>query len=433
MNIRPLRLLLFSFVAVLLTACNSGQQETANPRMGYRDLGNTGLRVSEIGIGCGPFEDMTPEESRAYMDVALDSGINYIDIYDANPLVRSNIGHALKGRRDRMIIQGHVGCFWNGKSYERTRNREQAERGFTDLLDLLGTDHIEVGMLHIVDKMDEWDTILNSQLMDYLRQLKQEGKVQHIGMSSHNVDVALAAAKSGEFEVIMFSMNPAFDRLTSDVNPWDKNAALLPGIDPKRVEFYDYCTQHHIAITNMKTFGGGGRLLSADKSPLGFALTPTHCIAYCLSKPCCAVAIAGAATIEQLQEDLHYLTATDKEKDFNSVLQSGGKEAYSNKAGNQCDPESATVKGQTANVGGTQCTYCNHCAPCPVGIDIAKVNHLLDQARGKKPVPEQVKKEYEALEHHAGECIGCAQCEDRCPFEVPVRERMQEAVKVFGK
>ena len=433
MNIRPLRLLLFSLVAVLLTACNSGQQETANPRMGYRDLGNTGLRVSEIGIGCGTFEEMTPEEARAYMDVALDSGINYIDIYDANPLVRSNIGHALKGRRDRMIIQGHVGCFWNGKSYERTRNREQAERGFTDLLDLLGTDHIEVGMLHIVDKMDEWDTILNSQLMDYLRQLKQEGKVQHIGMSSHNVDVALAAAKSGEFEVIMFSMNPAFDRLTSDVNPWDKNAALLPGIDPKRVEFYDYCTQHHIAITNMKTFGGGGRLLSADKSPLGFALTPSQCIAYCLSKPCCAVAIAGAATIEQLQEDLHYLTATDKEKDFNSVLQSGGKEAYSNKAGNQCDPESATVKGQTANVGGTQCTYCNHCAPCPVGIDIAKVNHLLDQARGQKKVPERVQKEYDALAHHASECIGCAQCEDRCPFEVPVRERMQEAVKVFGK
>lgn len=430
--LRATLMLLVSFMVLLSASCTNGVDESVNPRMGYRDLGATGLRVSEIGIGCGPFEDMSPEESRAYMDVALDSGINYIDIYDANPLVRSNIGYALKDRRDRMIIQGHVGCFWNGTSYERTRNRQQAERGFSDLLDLLGTDHIEVGMLHIVDKMDEWDTILNSQLMDYLRQLKQEGKVQHIGMSSHNVDVAMAAAKSGEFEVIMFSMNPTFDRLTSDHNPWEKDAEMLPGIDPKRVEFYDYCTQHHIAITNMKTFGGGGRLLKADQSPLGFALTPTQCIAYCLSKPCCAVAIAGASTIEQLQEDLHYLTATDQEKDFNSVLQRGVADAYTNEAGNQCGPESATVKA-AASVNGNQCTYCNHCAPCPVGIDIGKVNKLLDQARGKNPVPEQVKKEYEALEHHASECIGCAQCEERCPFSVPVRERMQEAVKVFGK
>ena len=115
------------------------------------------------------------------------------------------------------------------------------------------------------------------------------------------------------------------------------------------------------------------------------------------------------------------------------MLQRGANEAYANEAGNQCDAESATIKGQTANVGGAQCTYCNHCAPCPVGIDIAKVNHLLDQARGQKKVPERVQKEYDALAHHASECIGCAQCEDRCPFSVPVRERMQEAVKVFGK
>ncbi len=427
-----IKLIVAALVAMFFVSCSQTSQPEANPRMHYRDLGATGIKVSEIGLGCGPFEEMTPEEARAYMDVALDSGINYIDIYDANPTVRGNIGYALKDRRDRMVIQGHVGCFWNGQQYERTRNVEQAKKGFVDLLDLLGTDHIEVGMLHIVDKLDEWDTILNSQLMNYIRQLKTEGKIKHIGMSSHNVDVALAAAKSGEFEVIMFSLNPAFDRITSEYNLWDKDvySHMLPGIDPKRVELYDYCAQHNIAITVMKVFGGGGRLLKEETSPLGYALTPSQCLAYALSKPCVAVALAGANTIEILQEDLHYLTATDEEKDYLSVLEKDRTaEAYTNEAGNQCDPESATV----ASTQEKSCTYCGHCTPCPVGINIAKVNHLLDQAQGKSPVPANIKEQYEALDHHASECIGCGACENRCPFDVPIRQRMQQAVKVFGK
>lgn len=432
-------ILMLSVVGLLFCSCGSKHEVTKNDVMTYRTLGSTGIQVSEIGLGCGAFSEMTPEESRLFMDVALDSGVNYIDIYDADPTVRSNIGYALKGRRDQMVIQGHVGCFWNGTSYERTRDVARAKQGFVDLLDLLGTDHIEVGMLHIVDRLDEWDTILSSGLFGYMKKLKEEGKIEHIGMSSHNVDVALAAAKSGEFEVIMFSLNPFFDCITSDVNPWEATSeGMLPGIDPKRVELYDYCAQHDIAITVMKVFGGGGRLLKTESSPLGFSLTPSQCISYSLAKPCVAVAIVGAKSVEELKADLHYLRASEAERDFHKALDLGQVATpYTNADGTQCDAESATVSKSSKNNSITtvtpQCAYCGHCAPCPVGINVAKVIKLYNDAGNKAPVPAKIQAEYDALDHHAGECIGCGVCEERCPFEVEVRGLMYAAAKYFGK
>jgi len=401
-------------LAAFIVSCNQKKAFKENPDMNYRTLGSTGIRVGEIGIGCGAFGKLDTAESRKLMAYALDHGVNYIDIYDADPKVRSNIGYALKGRRDEMVIQGHVGCWWNGESYERTRDVEKCKIGFNDLLERLGTDHIEVGMVHIIDNMEDLNALEGSPYLEYVKSLKKQGKIEHLGISSHNAEVALQAAKSGLFEVIMFSLNPAFDRVLSGNNPWDPASYehMLPGIDPVRVELYDYCAQHNIAITVMKVFGGGGKLLEADKSPLKVALTPVQCIAYSLAKPCVAVAICGADNIEELEADLKYLKATDEEKDYNTVL----------------SKQTAKAEG-----GSTGCTYCKHCAPCPVGIDIAAVNELLDEVQQNGGVvSDEIAAKYKKLEHHASDCVGCGQCEDRCPFGVPVREKMDEAQTAFG-
>lgn len=400
-------------VTLAVVSCATKQEKTEGS-MQYRDLGSTGLKVSEVSIGCGAFSKMDTAQSRAFMDVAIDSGVNYIDLYDANPKVRENIGYALSGRRDKMIIQGHVGSYWNHETqqYERTRDVEKAKKGFQEMLDLLGTDHIEVGMVHIIDDMADWDSIQNSPFMDYVKSLKSEGKIGHIGVSSHNADVALAAVKSGLFEVLMFSLNPAFDRLSADADAWNPESykSMLPGIDPVRVELYDYCAQHHIAITAMKVFAsGGGRLLKSETSPFGVAFTPTQCLSYALSKPCVATAVCGASNIEELLSDLHYLSATDEEKDYSTLL-SGGKS----------QPDGA-------------CTYCNHCSPCPQGIPIDKVNELLDKADAAGSVSQELQSAYDALPHHASECVQCGACEGRCPFDVPIVERMKQAAKTFGK
>ena len=401
------KVLFLAVAALMFAACGTKEKQTD---MKYRQLGNTGLMVSEISIGCGGFEKLDSAASLELMTMALDSGMNYIDLYDANPKTRSNIGYALQGRRDEMIIQGHIGTIWANGQHTRTRDLDSTRAGFEDMLSRLGTDHIEVGMIHITDSREEWEEIQDSPFLDYVFQLKKEGKIKHIGLSSHNAEVALMAAKSGWVEVIMFSLNPAFDRLRGGAIPWEKGAMdnLQVGIDPVRVEFYDYCATHNIAVTVMKTFGGGGRLLDEKTSPLGVAYTPEQCIAYCLAKPCISTCILGIDNLDELKADLHWLHATDAEKDYTAV----GK------------------KEQTSPDGG--CTYCNHCSPCTQGIPIAKVNELLDKAENDGVTPE-LQAKYDALPHHAGECTHCGACMSRCPFGVDIPAKMDKAKEVFGK
>lgn len=403
-------------MTAMMAACGSKPAEPQNS-MKHRPLGNTGIEVGEVGLGCSAFGKMDTAQSRAMMDVALDSGVNYIDIWDADPVVRGNIGYALQGRRDRMTIQGHIGCWWNGDSYERTRDVEKCRKGFEDLLALLGTDHLEVGMIHIVDNEAEWDSLQGTPYLEYVEQLKAEGKIQHIGLSSHNAAAALKAVKSGMIEVLMLSINPAFDRLGSEVSAWDPEAdkKMLPGIDPVRVELYDYCAQHGIGVVVMKAFGsGGGKLLDAEKSPLHVGLTTNQCLAYALAKPCVATVVCGCTNIEELQADLAYLRASDAEKEYSSAL-----------------------AGEGEKIGAGDCTYCNHCAPCPQGIQIARVNELLDLAEESMlkdgQVAQELRQAYNVLEHRASECSACGTCMERCPFDVDVPARMKKAVEIFEK
>lgn len=407
-----IRFLICVAITTAMAGCAQKTEEAANS-MKYRNLGDTGLQTSEIGLGCGGFSKMTKEEARAFMDVAIDSGVNYIDLYDADPIVRDNIGYAIKDRREKMQIQGHLGVCWIDGQYKRTRDVDETRYGFEDLLKRLGTDHIEVGMIHITDTPEQWEELEGSPFLDYVIQLKKEGKIQHIGVSSHNAQVALMAAKSGLVEVIMFSTNPAFDRLQAGSNVWDPKSYeyMLAGIDPIRVELFDYCAQHQIAITVMKAFGGGGKLLQAETSPLKVALTPIQCISYCLSKPCVASVLCGAGNIDELKSDLAYLQASEQEKSFNSTL--------------------AVANVEKTGLG--ECTYCGHCAPCPKGINIAQVNRLLDKAMQDGKVSPELQNEYDSMEKHASDCIECGSCESRCPFDVSIRKRMKEAVKVFGK
>jgi predicted aldo/keto reductase-like oxidoreductase len=401
--------LLMAALCLAAVGCKQAAPEKTTD-MKYRPIGNTGLEVSEISIGCGGFEKLDSAASLELMTMALDSGMNYIDIYDCTPKTRSNIGYALQGRRDEMIIQGHIGTIYKDGQHCRTRDVEEAKQSFEDLLTRLHTDHIEVGMIHITDSHEEWEAIQDSPFLDYVFQLKKEGKIKHIGLSSHNAEVALRAAKSGWVEVIMFSLNPAFDQLRGGAIPWDKGAMdnLQGGIDPVRVEFYDYCATHHIGVTVMKTFGGGGKLLDEKASPLGVAYTPEQCIAYCLAKPCISTCILGIDNLDELKADLHWLHATEAEKDYTNV-----------------------AKREKPTLGG-DCTYCNHCSPCSVGIPIARVNELLDKAERDGLSPE-LQAQYNALSHTASECTHCGACLSRCPFGVDIPSRMDAARTMFGK
>lgn len=177
----------------------------------YRELGNTGLKVSEIGMGCEGFVDHEGAYTKDLMDTAARYGVNYIDLYMPNPAIRRLVGEAMRGRRDRFVLQGHLCTVWKDGQYKRTRVMDEVKEGFEDLLTSLQTEYIEVGMIHYVDSMEDWKGIIDGPVMEYARELKKNGQIRHIGLSSHNPKVAMAAVESGLIEVLMFSVNPCYD------------------------------------------------------------------------------------------------------------------------------------------------------------------------------------------------------------------------------
>ncbi|MDD4847489.1 MAG: aldo/keto reductase [Bacteroidales bacterium] len=411
MRFNNLMVSMVAVVTLLFSACQCTETPEKPVNMKYRELGKTGLMVSEIGLGCECFADQDTAFSRQYMNLALDSGINYIDIYTSDPIVRSNIGYALQGRRDKMFIQGHIGTVWVDGQYKRTRDIEEAKAGFNDLLTRLNTDYIDVGMIHIADSREDWLEVVNGPFIQLMKDLKAEGKIHHIGLSSHNTAVALEAVQSGLIEVLMFSINPIFDMMPAGVNLWDSTsyAGNFTNIDSTRMQLYEACVRQNVGISVMKVFGGG-RLLDAQQSVLGVALTPCQCIHYALGRPAVATALSGARTIDELLASLHYETATDAEKDYATAFAKSPK---------------ASWKGE--------CIYCGHCSPCPQGIDIDKITKLLNLAKMQDSIPQSLIDEYKALKHKAGECTQCGSCESRCPFSVSIRENMIEAKKIFGE
>ncbi|WP_296008755.1 aldo/keto reductase [uncultured Adlercreutzia sp.] len=379
--------------------------------MHYRTLGNTGLEVSEIGFGAEWISGMEMDEVRAVAERGRAAGMNLVDCWMADPAVRSRLGEVIAPDRDGWIIQGHIGSTWQDGQYVRTRDLAQVRPAFDDLLERLQTDHVELGMIHYVDRVDEFREIMDGPFIAYVRELLAAGRIQHIGLSTHNPEVAQAAAECGEIEMIMFSLNPAYDLMpaSDDLETlFGDFAEAGERIDPTREKLYATCAARGVGLTVMKPYAGG-RLLDAEKSPFGSALTAAQCLHYCLTRPAVASVLAGIESVAQLEDALRYLDATPEELDYASVLAAAPAHAYFG-----------------------QCIYCGHCQPCTVGINIATVNKYADLALAHDQIPPSVREHYEALDAKAGDCTGCEACEPNCPFGVPIAQRMEQTAELFG-
>ncbi len=381
--------------------------------MNYRTLGRTGLKVSEIGMGCEGLEGKSLDQVQEFVDKMEALGINCIDLYSPNPEMRSNLGKALAGRRDKFVLQSHLCSIWENGQYLRTRDIAKVKAAFADMLSRLNTDFIDIGMIHYSDALADWQKIANGPVMAYAQELKAAGKIGCIGLSSHNPEVAQAAVDSGLIDVLMFSVNPCYDLQPAGENVeqlWAENAYENPlvNMDPQRQTLYESCQRQGVGITVMKAFGGGNLL--SQYSPAGVALTPFQCLHYALTRPGVASVMAGARTVEELVQCAAYEQAPDYEKDYADAFAAMPKISW---------------KGH--------CMYCGHCAPCPQGIDVASVTKFLNLARAQGQVPETVREHYALFPRHAGACVACGSCEKRCPFSVSVIENMRQAAEIFGR
>ena len=311
------------------------------------------------------------------------------------------------------MIAGHLGSTLVNGQYCRSRDKVTCEKYFNDLLARLQTDYIDVLMLHFVDEPDDYEKVFSLEgLLELAKCFKKEGKARFIGMSSHNVPVALKAVGSGCIDVLMFPVNPATDTLPGDMkvetflqeNLYDQSTIARQRATRERSELYHACAVQGVGVVAMKPYAAGVLFRS---NPSSIVLTPVQCINYALSQPAVSTVVPGCKNVKEMKAALAFLDATDEEKDYSSInINSVWK-----------------LRGS--------CMYCNHCLPCPVGIDIGTITRITDSAGYR--MDGNIVLEYQALPVKASDCIQCGVCTERCPFDVDIVTNMTRAVEVFGK
>ena len=380
--------------------------------MNYRILGKTNLKVSEIGFGGEWLERHDEAHSIELLRYAHKKGVNIIDCWMPDPKSRDIIGKAMEGCRESWYVQGHIGSTYQNGQYVRSRDLKFVKPAFEDMLSRFNSGYVVLGMIHYIDSVDDWNTAMNGDYIKYVHELHEKGIIKHIGLSTHNPIIGKMAVRTGFIEMILFSINPAFDMrpATDDLDSMfaGYEDTEFSGIDPDRAELYRLCEENNVGITVMKGFFGG-RLFNEEQSPFGVAFTPAQLIHYSLTRPGVSSILCGFDNKEQVDEAVAYESASDDEKDYASVIASAPLHSYSG-----------------------QCTYCGHCKPCPMDIDIAMVNKFYDLASSQAETPESISEHYRALEHTASECIGCRGCESRCPFGVEIADRMEKTAELFG-
>lgn len=380
--------------------------------MRYRELGKTKLKVSEIGLGCEHLDNKPYTQVEETINAALEGGVNIFDVFMPGTAVRENIAKALGDKRNQVIIQGHIGSTDIGQQYDISRDMPVVRQYFEDMLRIFGG-YIDLGMMFFIDSEEDYKNVFETDFAVYVENLKKKGDIRHIGFSSHNPSTAIKVIHTGLPEMMMFSINPAFDMLPSEeyiFNHFENgfDGELFRGLDPKRAELYKLCTQKQVGITVMKTLGGG-KLLLPEHTPFAQPLTVSQCVHYALSRPSVASALLGCKTAEEVGQAMKYFELSDSEKDYAEIL--------------------STVRNEFKG----NCVYCGHCQPCPVEIDIAAVNKYLDIASlDTANISPSIRSHYQSMAHRGDECIHCGSCEDRCPFGVPIIENMAKAANILG-
>jgi len=375
--------------------------------MEYRTLGKTGLDVGEISLGTEYLLDQPREKAVGVIHMAIERGVNYFDLFYAQPGFRDTMGAAFKGYRDKVILAAHLGAGETDGQYEKTRDPELCEHFFHDFLKRYDTDHVDILLLHNSDSQEDYDNLMKpGGLLEMATRFQREGKVRFIGFSGHNTVTSRQAVESGTIDVLLFPINLA-------------NHAL-----PGRKELLDTCITHRVGLVIMKPFAGGN-LLSEENlikvadmqmgrrelpgARMRFTksnmITPVQCLSYILAQEAVSTVIPGCASVEQLEASLEYFKATEAQKDYAPLL-----------------PDFEVFETG-------QCVYCNHCLPCPSEIDIGLATRLMKKA--EQELTPELQKQYDEMSAKASDCIQCGDCMERCPFAVDVIANMEQAVAAF--
>lgn len=351
--------------------------------MQYRKLGKTGLDVSVISFGGIKLGGLEQNLVNRLLDRAIDGGMNYIDTARGYGLSGEKIGHALKGKRDKMII--------STKSIKRDFPSFTAD--FEASFKNLQTDYIDIFFIHDVSTEKNWSGVIENGLIDFLQKQKQGGRIGHIACSTHDCEIGSKMLNTGAFEICMLAYNAT-------------NTQIDDGILPLALS-------KDMGVVIMKPFGGG--ILTDERSrQLGFEMSAEDSLRFAASK-------AGVSTV---------IPGIDKMEYLETALKIGSGEI------SMADDERAEMIAKVNLQGKQYCRGCGYCLPCPMGIEIPTVLSLLgrwdvfggiDWANMHQITLEHTEKV--PADKTAAACIKCGACQQRCPYNLPIPEMMERGAK----
>ena len=363
--------------------------------MEYRTLPRGGERIGVIGMGASVIGERPEQEIIDTVRAAYSLGVNYFDLAAGHASVFGAYGKAFEGIRDKVYLQIHFGADYTTGEYGWTTKLDEIKRSVAWQLEQLRTDYIDFGFIHCIDEESDLRAYEENGVLDYVKGLKEQGVIRHLGLSSHTPALVNRVLDMGIVDVVMFSINPIYDYGKGDYGI---------GESAERYALYGRCQREGVGITVMKPFCGG-QLLDAAQSPFGVALNKYQCIQYALDKPGVLTVLPGYGSEQELREVLGYFDAAEAERDYSCI--------------------SGFAPAETMG----KCVYCKHCHPCPVGLEIALINKYYDLARLGDALARE---HYLTLAKRAEDCVGCGHCDRRCPFHVRQSARMQEIRAYFG-
>jgi uncharacterized protein len=335
-------------------------------RMRSVRLGRTGLQVSRVGFGGIPIQRLTEDEAVRVVRRCLDLGVTFLDTATGYTTSEERIGKAIAGRRQELILATKTPA----------RDRAKALEHLELSLKRLQTDYIDLWQLHNVSTPEAYAQVLGpGGALEAAREAVQAGKVRHIGLSSHSLDMALLAVPSGHFATIQFPFNFVTDEAAAE---------LLP-----------LAQTHDVGFIAMKPFGGG--LLDNARMTLKHLLQFER-----------VVPDPGIQTVEEIEE-IADIVAGSWELTPDERL------------------DMARVR---AELDTRFCRRCDYCQPCPQGVKISTTMSL--QSFWKRFPPARF---FSGMVAEAAEaarrCEQCGECEERCPYRLPIREMLTENLAFY--
>lgn len=337
--------------------------------MKKRRLGKTDFLVSVVGFGGIPIQQCTEKEAKEIIYACVDEGINFIDTARGYTISERLIGKAIKGlKRDEIYIATKT----MGRTYEA------AKADFETSMRDLDVDYIDLYQFHNLSKEPDYETVMSEDgAMRFFLEMKEKGYIREIGVSSHSADMMDKLLDLEEMATMQFPIN---------------------AVESQGIPLLEKAAKLDIGTIAMKPIAGGVLMNHGEES-----------LRYILENENLTVAIPGMANIDEVRRNAKV------GQDFHPLS----------------DEEKAELIKEAKSLGDDFCRRCAYCAPCRVGIDIPGI-FTLDLYNTKYNLHEWAQTRYEGQKVKASDCIACGDCESRCPYDLPIIEKLKGVSERFA-